>query len=267
MAIAPSSSAEEYYELNECSERQMFCLVMECYQPTLVRYGSLHKAPVDYEPQTGVRCSILWDIPASMRTLALTTTHPTSMLYFPHWYTELELWVIKPAYICFCCSWGTFLGRSATSTGRFTRAQRKARFSGFPALSRVNIQLHQQGCRGTTSSLQASLWGKYLVSFVQSRMTCGWWCSQVYIGQTGCSTDTMLKEHQWHICQEHPDKSAMAEHSINLGHHTAILSTKSRCLDHIIREASEIEHHPNSMNREDGSCLSKSWKPLICSMK
>jgi hypothetical protein len=38
-------------------------------------------------------------------------------------------------------------------------------------------------------------------------------------------------------------------------------------MDHIIREATEIELHPNNMNREDGSYLSKSLKPLICSLR
>jgi hypothetical protein len=84
--------------------------------------------------------------------------------------------------------------------------------------------------------------------------------------------DTRLKDHQQHICLEHPDKSAMAEHSINLGHlillhNSTILSTKPRDMDLIIREAIEIELHSNSMNREDGFCLSKSWKPITCSLK
>jgi hypothetical protein len=52
-----------------------------------------------------------------------------------------------------------------------------------------------------------------------------------------------------------------------LGHHTTILSTKPRYMDHIITELIEIELHPNNMNREDGFCLSKLWKPLICSLK
>jgi hypothetical protein len=56
-------------------------------------------------------------------------------------------------------------------------------------------------------------------------------CSKVYIGQTGCSVDTRLKEHQWHIRLEHPDKSAIAEYTVDLGHciqfhETSILATK-----------------------------------------
>jgi hypothetical protein len=82
-------------------------------------------------------------------------------------------------------------------------------------------------------------------------------CGQVYIGQTGRLIDTRLKEHWQDICLEHLDKSALVEHSINLGQHTAILSTKPRYIDCIIREVIEIELHPNSVNREDGFCLSK----------
>jgi hypothetical protein len=43
---------------------------------------------------------------------------------------------------------------------------------------------------------------------------------------------------------------------------TKILSTKSRHVDRVIREAIEIELHLNNMNREDGLCQSQSWKPL-----
>jgi hypothetical protein len=95
-------------------------------------------------------------------------------------------------------------------------------------------------------------------------------CGQVYIGQTGCSIETRVKEHQCHIRLEQPDKSAVAKHSINLGHiqlqNTSILSTKSRYMDQMIREATD-ELHLNNMNRENGLHRSWSWKPLIHSLK
>jgi hypothetical protein len=94
----------------------------------------------------------------------------------------------------------------------------------------------------------------------------------VYIWQTSRSVDIRLKEHQPHIRLEHPDKSAVAEHSIDQGHHiqfhgSSILATKTKYMDCIVREAIEIELRPYSINRERGFCLSKSWKPLIGSLK
>jgi hypothetical protein len=54
-----------------------------------------------------------------------------------------------------------------------------------------------------------------------------------------------------------PDKSAVAEHTIQSEHriqfhNTSILATKNRYMDRIIMEAIEIELHPNNMNRETG---------------
>jgi hypothetical protein len=97
-------------------------------------------------------------------------------------------------------------------------------------------------------------------------------CGRVYIGQTGRSVDIRIKEHQRHIRLNHPDKSAVAEHSIDQGHriqfHDASnLATKIRYMGRIVREAIETELHPYNINREGGFCLSKSWKPFIGSLK
>jgi hypothetical protein len=66
--------------------------------------------------------------------------------------------------------------------------------------------------------------------------------------------DIRLKEPQWNIRLQHPDKSAVAEHSIDQGHHiqlhnSSILATKTRYMDRIVREAIEIELHLYNINR------------------
>jgi hypothetical protein len=79
-------------------------------------------------------------------------------------------------------------------------------------------------------------------------------CGRVYIGQTGRSVDIRLKGHQRHIRLEHPDKSAVAEHSIDHGHciqshNSSILATKTRYMGRIVRETIVIQLHSYSINR------------------
>jgi hypothetical protein len=77
-----------------------------------------------------------------------------------------------------------------------------------------------------------------------------------------------LIEYHLHIQPEYLDKSAMVEHSVNVGYHihlhnTSILSTTPRCMDHIIRKVTEIELHPNNAIREDCFFLNHANLPSV----
>jgi hypothetical protein len=97
-------------------------------------------------------------------------------------------------------------------------------------------------------------------------------CSKVYMGQTGRSVHLRVTEHDRHLRLLQLDKSAIAEHSFNQDHRvrlqdTKLLAKKIGYRERLIREAIEIQLHPNNINREEGLHLSRAWKPLIQKIK
>jgi hypothetical protein len=81
-------------------------------------------------------------------------------------------------------------------------------------------------------------------------------CVQGYIGQTLRSIETRIKELHRHIWLGHPDKSAVAEHRFIHNHlikfrDIRIFSIVPGYMNRIIRKVVQLEHHPNSMKRED----------------
>ncbi|XP_050524387.1 uncharacterized protein LOC126896018 [Daktulosphaira vitifoliae] len=80
-----------------------------------------------------------------------------------------------------------------------------------------------------------------------------------YIGQTGRSIATRIKEHE---------KSAVAEYAKNRGHDIQfnklkILNKESHFGKRMYKEATEIEKCPQNFNREGGWKISKTWLTII----
>ena len=93
-------------------------------------------------------------------------------------------------------------------------------------------------------------------------------CGKVYINETGRSVQVRLKEHCADIFHGLSKTSAIAEHSQDTNHHICIedakiIATEDHYNKRRIREAIEIEKHPQNLNRDDGLALCNSWKPLI----
>jgi hypothetical protein len=92
-------------------------------------------------------------------------------------------------------------------------------------------------------------------------------CRKVYVGQTGRSIETRCKEHMRHICLDHPEKSVVAEHSVNAGHqidfsNITILDKTSGYMDRIMKEAIHIRLNKENFNRDNGFNLSRAWFPI-----
>jgi hypothetical protein len=71
-----------------------------------------------------------------------------------------------------------------------------------------------------------------------------------------------------HLRLGQPDKSAVAQHTLETGHrvefnNTCRLARTKGYMDRIIKEAIEIKLHPDNINRDGGYILSKAWQPAI----
>ena len=88
-------------------------------------------------------------------------------------------------------------------------------------------------------------------------------CDKLYIGETGCSIKTRLKEHGVDIQHCRIKNPVIAQHSCNTKHHICLekaeaLATIPHHFKRKIREALEIEKYPNNLNRDDGLKLNDS---------
>ena len=89
-----------------------------------------------------------------------------------------------------------------------------------------------------------------------------------YIGETGRSVHTQIKEHVADIRHDRVGKSALAEHSFSSKHHicledTLVLSKEDNYFKRKLKEAIEIFNHPINLNRDDGWILNPSWQPML----
>ena len=93
-------------------------------------------------------------------------------------------------------------------------------------------------------------------------------CGEVYLGETGRTIATRIKEHRRHfrLCQ--PEKSAVAEHGIHQNHaihweDVKIISREKKYWERITKEAIEIRLTDRHFNRDGGYSLSNIWKPVL----
>jgi hypothetical protein len=70
-----------------------------------------------------------------------------------------------------------------------------------------------------------------------------------------------------HIQLDLPEKSAVAEHSINTGHkidfnNVLVLDRALGYMDHLFKEAIQIRLNQNNINRDNDFTLSRAWNPV-----
>ena len=76
------------------------------------------------------------------------------------------------------------------------------------------------------------------------------------------------KQYMRHFHLDQPEKTAVAEHITDTGHSMKFnnicrLIKVQGYMDHLVKEAIEIQLHPNNFNRDGGFMLSRTWQPLL----
>ncbi|XP_046401609.1 uncharacterized protein LOC124167669 [Ischnura elegans] len=97
-------------------------------------------------------------------------------------------------------------------------------------------------------------------------------CGEAHIGETGRTIETRLKEHKRHLRLGQPEKSAIAERSIQHDHviqfdDAEILMRSTKYWDRVVKEAIEIRLDHKNFNRDAGYTISNTWKPVLSALK
>jgi hypothetical protein len=84
-------------------------------------------------------------------------------------------------------------------------------------------------------------------------------CGKTYVGHTNRTIEARRKEHMRHFRLGQPEKSAVAQHAIETGHmiefnNTTRLVRTEGYMDRIVKEAIEIQIHPNNINGGGATC-------------
>ena len=93
-------------------------------------------------------------------------------------------------------------------------------------------------------------------------------CNNVYIGETGFSLQTCLKEHSANIVHNRIKNSALAEHSHNTSHQICmkkalLIAREEKYYKRRVIKSLDIEKRDKNLNKDDGIKLSELWRPTI----
>jgi hypothetical protein len=194
--------------------------------------------------------------------LGLTTIHPTNKLYFLYCCTGLELCVMKTACMWSWCSWGTFSDRMVIMTDRFkisptiwisvNRIISQTQSPSCPVLGLYSTTSAE--CRQHRVSGPASQENIYFPQAGQSQLrTKDSSCIQnpLWVWLVLHWADRPFRGHQVKgASTAHPNMSAMAEHSVNLG------QNKNKKQTPWSESASELT------DRATAACLRSDWQLL-----